>query len=84
MHKELELIVDEPIAGHYYWTIARPGRPGELPFVVDYAQGPMPTRRLASRLGLTALRLYQKHSESGPATANMRIDLRFETMPAAS
>jgi hypothetical protein len=62
MNNEFELIVDEPMAGLFYWTIVRPGRPDELDAIVDYACGALPTHALATDAGLAALRW---HRESG-------------------
>ena len=35
MNKDLEMTVDQPIAGHFYWTIVFFGRPAMSPRVVD-------------------------------------------------
>lgn len=63
MPQELELIVDEPIAGHYFWTVMRPGRPGEQPRVIDYARGPLPSRNVAADAGAAAMSLHLAASE---------------------
>lgn len=85
--KELELVVDEPIAGHFYWTIVSPGRLGELPRVIDYARGPLPTRSSALRIGASALRLQQTlEADAGAKTmqllSTLRVEWAVETMPA--
>jgi len=55
MNTGLELIVDEPVEGHFYWTIVWRGHAGDLPRVIDYALGPLPTRGAATRAGVAAL-----------------------------
>ncbi|RZL87492.1 MAG: hypothetical protein EOP82_26410 [Variovorax sp.] len=60
MKQDLELIVDEPIPGHFYWTIVRMGQPGELHSIVNYARGPMPTRSSSMDAGSAMLLHYQK------------------------
>jgi hypothetical protein len=54
------MTVDQPIAGHFYWTIVWLGQPGDVPRVVDYARGPMPTRGAATATGLAALLRHQE------------------------
>lgn len=88
LKKELELVVDEPIPGHFYWTILSPRGLGELPRVVDYARGPLPTCSSAQRIGATALRLQQTVAEDAGAQtvrtlSEMRVEWAVETMPAA-
>ena len=55
MTKDLQVIVDQPVAGHYYWTVVDLGVHGEEHAVVDYARGPLPTRSSAMNAGLAAL-----------------------------
>ena len=52
---EIELIVDEPIPGHFYWVLLKQDDPHQLPRAVDSAQGPMPTYSSAMRAGIAAL-----------------------------
>jgi hypothetical protein len=47
--------VDEPLPGHFYWTIVEPGQAGEHDTVIDYARGPMPSRASATAAGMAAL-----------------------------
>lgn len=60
MTKDLEMTVDQPIAGHFYWTIVWLGQAGDVPRIVDYARGPMPTRGTATATGLAALLRHQE------------------------
>ncbi|RZL91283.1 MAG: hypothetical protein EOP82_13255 [Variovorax sp.] len=43
----LELVVEEPIAGHFYWMIVRPAHAGHAPTIIDYARGPMRSHQAA-------------------------------------
>jgi hypothetical protein len=60
MTKDLQLIVDQPSTGHFYWTIVDLGGHGEEQSVVDYARGPLPTRSSAMVAGMTALAEHQR------------------------
>jgi len=60
MNPDLQVIVDQPSAGHFYWTIVHLGRPGEMHSVVDYARGPLPTRDSATDAGMAALLGHQR------------------------
>jgi hypothetical protein len=87
MNKDLELVVDEPIPSHFYWTIVRHGQLGQLPQVVDYARGPLPTHSTALRIGATALRLLhasrvRENAEAAEMMSAMRVEWNVETMPA--
>ena len=74
MHKDLEMTVDQPIAGHFYWTIVRLGQAGEVPRVVDYSRGPMPTRGVATATGLAALLHHQASSDIASPKCGERED----------
>jgi len=64
----LELTVDQPIAGHFYWTIVWLGQAGDVPRVIDYSRGPMPTRGAATATGLAAL-LHHQATDTAPTSA---------------
>jgi len=53
--KNLELIVDQPVPGHFYWTIVDLGQADAGHCVLDYAQGPLATRSAARDAGLAVL-----------------------------
>ncbi|VTU45593.1 hypothetical protein SRS16P3_00465 (plasmid) [Variovorax sp. SRS16] len=75
MKNGLELTVDQPIAGHFYWTIVWLGQAGDTPRVVDYSRGPMPTRGSATATGLAALLVHQQASdEDSPPLHYMRSE----------
>ena len=80
--KDLALIVDEPMPGHFYWTVVWRTR------VIDYARGPMPTHESATSCGLAAIRLHQAEDlADGLKTALRRLsgartEWGIETKPA--
>lgn len=51
----LELIVDEAIPGHFFWTLVKQYQAGEKPFVVDFGMGPLPSRQAAVDAGNACL-----------------------------
>ena len=53
--KHIELLVDEPIAGHFYWILTTPDVRDGHPTAIDQAPGPMPSRALAMMAGIAAL-----------------------------
>jgi hypothetical protein len=55
MNKALELVIDEPTEGHFFWTLINMTRPGEKPLVVDFAMGPLPSRAAAVAAGNASL-----------------------------
>ena len=52
---DIELIVDEPIPGHFYWVLLKQDNPHQQPRAVEAASGPMPTYSSAMRAGIAAL-----------------------------
>jgi len=53
--KQLELVVDESVPGHFYWLVLGPEIYGEPREVFAYAQGPCRTLRTAMDEGTAAL-----------------------------
>jgi hypothetical protein len=51
----IELMVDEPIPGHFYWMLLKEECPEEHPKAVDYAEGPLPSYSAAMMAGIAAL-----------------------------
>ena len=51
----IELIVDEPIDGHFYWMLLEQERAGTAPRTVDSAPGPLPSYSAAMMAGISAL-----------------------------
>jgi len=65
--EQIELVVDEPVAGHFYWVLVKAADSDGQPRPVEQAQGPMPSRSLAMMAGIAAL---QRRTEARrrPAT----------------
>ena len=51
----LEVHMDQPVPGHYYWMVVDLGQTGESHRVLGYAAGPLATREAARAEGLRAL-----------------------------
>ena len=61
MKPDLSLVIEEPIAGHYYWMVVRPGgwlRLGPCQ-VVDTGSGPLPSYQAAQAAGNRVLASFQ-------------------------
>ena len=56
----IELIVDEPVDGHFYWMLLKQEQAGAAPRTVDSAPGPLPSYSAAMMAGIAAL---QRRSE---------------------
>src|SRR5688572_24149135 len=54
-HDNIELMVDEPIPGHYYWMLLKEESPDQHPQAVAYAEGPLPSYSAAMMPGIAAL-----------------------------
>ncbi|MDM0073413.1 hypothetical protein QTH90_03415 [Variovorax sp. J2P1-59] len=60
MNPALSLVIEEPIAGHYYWMIVRPGGWLRLsPTLINSASGPLPSYQAAQEAGRQALAAMQ-------------------------
>ncbi|MBT2321306.1 hypothetical protein J7E62_02895 [Variovorax paradoxus] len=51
----IELIVDEPVAGHFYWILQKHAELDGKPVAIECAQGPMPSYSAAMAAGIAAL-----------------------------
>jgi hypothetical protein len=56
----MELVVDEPIAGHFYWLVLDGEVFGQPRAVIEHSPGPYPTHRQATDAGVAAV---LRHSE---------------------
>ena len=81
--ESIALVVDEPIAGHFYWVLQKQDGCDCRP--VDAAEGPMPTYGAAMMAGIAAL---QRRTEShgidahgGPAMVSAFVNLNDEFGP---
>lgn len=61
----IALIVDEPIAGHFYWVLQK--QDGNDCRSIDAAAGPMPTYGAAMMAGIAALQRRNDARGSGGA-----------------
>jgi len=53
--EQLKLIVDQPVPGHFYWTLLDLDHARHEDSVVAYATGPLPTHGSAAAAGAAAL-----------------------------
>lgn len=67
--KHIELVVDEPIAGHFYWVLMKLDERDGHPKAIDHAPGPMPSRSLAMMAGIAALQRRADERRLGPGFA---------------
>ncbi|RYH54827.1 MAG: hypothetical protein EON54_12910 [Alcaligenaceae bacterium] len=51
MSQPFELLIDEPVAGHFLWKLVKQTEPGAKPHIVDFATGPLPSRQAALAAG---------------------------------
>lgn len=62
---DLTLVVDEPIAGHFYWIVQRRADEKDAALVaIDSAAGPMPSYGAALLAGIAALQRRTSRSEA--------------------
>ncbi len=62
---DIALIVDEPIAGHFYWVLQQRDCGNSNPRAVDAAPGPMPSYGSALMAGIAALQRRTRVEGSG-------------------
>jgi hypothetical protein len=65
----IALVVDEPIAGHFYWVLQK--QDGHDCRPVDAAEGPMPTYGAAMMAGIAALQRRTESRGRGPHGVSM-------------
>lgn len=82
MKSALSLVVEEPIAGHYYWMIVRTGWLRPSPTLVDAAQGPLPSYAAALSAGNDVLAAVQGPVDR-PMAAGFGGAWDVRTMPGA-
>lgn len=74
--EDIALIVDEPVAGHFYWILQQRDRGDGNPRAFDAAPGPMPTYGSALMAGIAAL---QHHTQVARGSADVPIVQAFRT-----
>ena len=83
MSPDLSLVIEEPIAGHYYWLIVRPGgwlRRGPSR-VLAAGPGPLPSYLAAQEAGRQVLSGYQPVERPSPSGFGGAWDIM--TIPGA-
>jgi hypothetical protein len=78
----LTLVVEEPIAGHYYWMIVRPGWLRLSATMVRAAQGPLPTYQAAQEAGNEVLATMQAPCDK-PVPSGFGGAWEIQTQPGA-
>ncbi len=74
--KNIEVVVDEPIAGCYYWALRKAGGGCGRPVTVDCAVQPTPSHAEAMMAGIEALErradacAFRKRYEEAPDTVH--------------
>ena len=76
----ISLIVDEPIAGHFYWVLQKQEGCDCRP--IDAAAGPMPTYGAAMMAGIEALQ--QRADRRGEGSACPVVTVYVDPFSAAS
>ena len=69
----IALVVDEPIAGHFYWVLQKQDGADCRP--IDAAEGPMPTYGAAMMAGIAALQ--RRADARGPSAGGVPIVTAF-------
>ena len=76
------LIVDEPIPGHFCWTLVSQDDSRGQARAIDWAEGPLPDRDAATAAGIAALSRHQAaQAETDALLARFRLHQR-DTGPA--
>lgn len=81
MSMTLELIIDEPTPGQFFWTLVRQVEAGVKPLVVDFAMGPLPSEKAALEAGDSCLLRNQSgtwgtpHSWTGQFAETLPMEL---------
>jgi hypothetical protein len=69
----IALVVDEPIAGHFYWVLQKQDGADCRP--IDAAEGPMPTYGAAMMAGIAALQ--RRADARGPDAGRVPVVTTF-------
>lgn len=63
--KHIELVVDEPVAGYFYWVLMKLDEGDGQPKPIDHSPGPMPSRSMAMMAGIAALERRTEERDPG-------------------
>lgn len=78
----VELIVDEPVAGHFYWILQKHAELDGKPIAIESAEGPMPSYNAAMMAGIEAL---QRRADSrGEGSACPVVTVFVDPLSAAA
>ncbi|MGR4871922.1 hypothetical protein ACIPRI_24000 [Variovorax sp. LARHSF232] len=79
-HDNIELMVDEPIPGHYYWMLLKEESPDQYPRAIAYAEGPLPSYSAAMMAGIAALqrRADERSDGNGVPVVTSFVDRRAD------
>ncbi|RST48940.1 hypothetical protein [Variovorax sp. MHTC-1] len=77
----VELIVDEPVAGHFYWILQKHAELDGKPIAIESAEGPMPSYNAAMMAGIEAL---QRRADSREGSACPAVTVYVDPFNAAS
>lgn len=80
MRRGLELIVDEPTPGHFYWSVLGREVFGEPRRAIDCAPEPYPTYRQAMDAGTVAMRWHMEPKPM-PVMPLRPVGLRLDSGP---
>jgi hypothetical protein len=72
----IELLVDEPVEGHFYWILQKHDESGGTPTVIESAEGPMPSYGAAMMAGIEALQRRADACDAGVPSpiVTVRVD----------
>ena len=68
--ESIELVVEEPTDGHFYWVLRKHEGAATKAVVVDSATGPMPSYGTAMMAGIAAL---QRRADARPPGAGVPV-----------
>lgn len=84
MQDDLELVIDEPTKGHFYWVISTRATTTTAATVIDFGKGPLPTHMAAANAGASALRCHRSlKCDANAPYSEFRADWYADTVPAA-
>ncbi|HEY2257750.1 MAG TPA: hypothetical protein VGI11_19100 [Variovorax sp.] len=75
----IALVVDEPIAGHFYWVLQKQDGADCRP--VEAAEGPMPSYGAAMMAGIAALQRRADARKAAAGPARVPVVQAFVTRP---
>ena len=78
----LELVVDEPVPGHYYWMIVRPAHAGHAATIIDHAEGPLSSREASRAAGAAVFGSYAE-AEARPSPLRTPSLIRRRALPGS-